>query len=408
MAAERSAHSGEAGLLAEEPVQRLLAIFAEHATACIGQIHTMSLQHGEAKYAALFELGLNLVQKWDDDVVCEEATRIEATYPEMPALHSYAFLWLADKLCGDAELAQLAVPPVTVILARFMKRVVTHTDVKRGAAFLQAPELARRLIFVDALRGAYHDALQRSGRALPTPVRLPRRAGADALVAPDEAASHVAARATDRWRDNADLASLVSRTPPLAATAAPAAAAEAAAASAASAASAAAAAAAAASAPSAPSAPSAASAASAAYAASAASATSAAPTSSATDCLQQAQAQAQTAPLAENASHEASPARKQRRGQNLAAAAMPAEAQLAPGEQHWHAHNSSEPADSLREAPSSAPEAVSAPRRHESAISAAVRAQATPLRANSALSRGESDKTRAVTVNSVCFFGDKA
>ena len=192
------APTGEVGLLAEEGVQRLLAIFSEFAMSCLRQIHRMSQQHGDVKCAALYRVGLDLVQRWDPEVTQEETTRIEATYPETQALHSYACLWLMDNLCSDEDLSRaLPAPTLSSTFALFMKRMAIHEDVKQGFTFMEAPELHRRAVFVDAFRGAYHDALQQSsvlqkqqaashGFALGTRRREP-------LVSPNEAASQAGA-----------------------------------------------------------------------------------------------------------------------------------------------------------------------------------------------------------------------
>jgi hypothetical protein len=184
--------TGEVGLLGEEAAQRLLAIFAEAAGSCLAQIHIMSLAHGESKYSALYNVGLDLVQRWDREVVQEEAVRIETAYPEVASLHSYAFLWLLDRLCEDAEMSAVPVPPLSEIYAAFMRRVANHADTRRGRDFLEWPELCRRTVYVDAFRAAYHDFLHRRGKAHGASLHATLRARREPCVVPEEAASQVA------------------------------------------------------------------------------------------------------------------------------------------------------------------------------------------------------------------------
>ena len=189
-AVDRAAASGEVGLLGEEAAQRLLAIFAEAGAACLRQIHALCAAHADSKYEALLSVGLDLVLKWDADVVHEEAVRLETAYPEVPTLHSYVHLWLLDRLCSDVELGSLSVPPVNEAYAGFMKRLVAHADVRAGVRFTESPELYRRTVYVDCFRGAYHDLLQRRGTwAMRTTSRRNRPARADPGA--DEAASQV-------------------------------------------------------------------------------------------------------------------------------------------------------------------------------------------------------------------------
>ena len=184
-----AAACGEVGLLGEEAAQRLLSIFSEAAGSCLSQIHTMSMQHGQAKHIALYNVGLDLVQRWEPDVVQEEVVRIETTYPEVQSLHSFAFLWLLDSFCHDSELHSLSVPPLAETYACFMKRVAAHRDTRNGPSFMTGPELYRRTIYVEAFRGTYHDLLQRRKlHSVPTRTHSKMR---EPQVTPEEAASQV-------------------------------------------------------------------------------------------------------------------------------------------------------------------------------------------------------------------------
>jgi hypothetical protein len=200
----RAAASGEVGLLAEEAAQRLLSVFSDAGFACLRQIHGLCATHPENKRAGLLQVGLDLVLKWDVEVVHEETVRLETSYPEVPTLHSYTYLWLLDRLCSDRDLASLSVPPVAEAYAGFMKRLVAHRDVRAGRSFAEGPELFRRTVYVDCFRGAYHDLLQRRGlwstRTASVPAKLACPAPcAELTVGPEEAASQVgAALATSR------------------------------------------------------------------------------------------------------------------------------------------------------------------------------------------------------------------
>jgi len=219
----RAGASGEVGLLGEEAAQRLLSIFVEAAMSCLGQIRSMSMQHGDGKFNALFQVGLDLVQRWEADVVQEEVIRVVTIYPEVPALHSYAFLWLLDRLCGDCDIKTLEVPPLSDVYAGFMKRVAAHRDVRQGRSFLAGPELHRRTVFVEAFRGCYHDVLQRrkSQRGASRPHISPL-GRAELSISPDEAASQVGVagatarvlEATGSARSGASSATVESRPAP--------------------------------------------------------------------------------------------------------------------------------------------------------------------------------------------------
>jgi hypothetical protein len=182
--------TGEVGLLGEEGAQRLLAIFAEAATACLAQISELSSAHGAGKFLQLWRVGLDLVARWDRDVVHEEAVRMQADFPETHFLHSFAYLWLLDRLVSDRDLEHLAVPPLAEVYSIFMTRVARHGDVVKGLSFLGGPEAHRRCVFVDAFRGSYHDVLQASLRARSSLVR-PISRPIDVSVKPHEAASQV-------------------------------------------------------------------------------------------------------------------------------------------------------------------------------------------------------------------------
>lgn len=188
--ASRAGASGEVGLLGEEAAQRLLSIFAEAAGSCLAQIHTMSLAHGDAKYNTLYNVGLDILQRWDQEVAQEEIVRMENAYPEVPSLHSFVFLWLLDRVCEDQDIKTLAVPPLSEIYASFMKRVGNHADTRRGREFIDGFELCRRTVYVDSFRGAYHDFLHRRENPRQGPRALPR-ARREPVVSPDEAASQI-------------------------------------------------------------------------------------------------------------------------------------------------------------------------------------------------------------------------
>lgn len=190
----RAAASGEVGLLGEEAAQRLLSIFGEAATCCLAQVRELALKHGVSKHDALFEVGLNLVLKWDLDIANEETSRMEIAYPEIASLHTYVFLWLLDRLCSNEDLRTPAIPVIGEIYAAFMKRIAGHRDVRKGQSFLESSELVRRSLYVDAFRCVYHDAVQKAIRRrghyaepLPHLNRRPR----EAHVVPEEAASQV-------------------------------------------------------------------------------------------------------------------------------------------------------------------------------------------------------------------------
>ena len=188
--------SGEVGILGEEAAQRLLSVFAEAATCCLSQLRTLALQHGSDKHDTLFEVGLNLVLKWDADIANEETSRMELVYPELSSLHTYVFLWLLDKFCSNEDLHQPSIPGVGEIYGAFMKRVAGHRDVRKGEIFLErSGELSRRSVYVDAFRCVYHDAMRRSIRwstqqRNEQPISVPRRPREHHVV-PEEAASQV-------------------------------------------------------------------------------------------------------------------------------------------------------------------------------------------------------------------------
>ncbi len=198
--AQRALACGEVGLLGEEGAQRLLSVFSEFASVCLHQIYEMSYSHGQEKCQALYKVGLDLVARWDGDVLHEETVRMETTYPEVPALHSFVYLWLLDRCFPDADLLSLAVPPLPDAYAIFIRRVAQHVDVAKGRTFIDHPEVYRRTVFIDAFRGAYHDLMQRRLReARCVPGVISRPAGVagtsyDITVAPEDAASEVAAR----------------------------------------------------------------------------------------------------------------------------------------------------------------------------------------------------------------------
>ena len=149
--------AGEVGLLDEEAAQRLVAIFSEAAHKCLQHIAELSEQHGSGKFDALFCVGLDLVKRWEADVLAEEVGRLEFAYPELQELHSYCCLWLVDHLLAGALVPATAWPVLTQCYASFMRRVAMHPEVRRGSTFLAAPQLQRRAIYVEAFRGAYHD-----------------------------------------------------------------------------------------------------------------------------------------------------------------------------------------------------------------------------------------------------------
>ena len=190
-------HSGEVGLLAEEGPQRLLDVFAETAMVCLAQIVEMTLSHGRAKFGLLYGLGLDLVATWDRDVIQEECVRMEHAYPEVGALHSFSYLFLLDKLFSDRDLHAIGVPPMLEAYAAFMRRVAKHTDVRKGRAFLDAPCAARRVVFLECFRGAYHDLVQATCRAPAKCAAVPVTSALclEAGVLPEEAASQVSRRA---------------------------------------------------------------------------------------------------------------------------------------------------------------------------------------------------------------------
>ena len=161
----RHASTGDVGLLAEEEAQRLLAILSETVMTSLRQIHLMSIKHGAVKYNSLFDIGLGVIKRWDDDVVQEETLRLETLYPEASALHSYVFLWLLERLTTDVSLLDFSVPPISDVFSRFVKRVVAHSHVAQGNAFMSCPEPYRRAVFVEAFRNAYHDIVRQSQRS---------------------------------------------------------------------------------------------------------------------------------------------------------------------------------------------------------------------------------------------------
>uniref|UniRef100_A0A6C0C363 Uncharacterized protein n=1 Tax=viral metagenome TaxID=1070528 RepID=A0A6C0C363_9ZZZZ len=204
----RAAASGEVGLLGEEAAQRLLSIYGEAATCCFAQLKELSLQHGESKQDALFDVGLNLVCKWDIDIATEEASRLEIAYPEILSLHTYVFLWLMDRLCSNENLHAPVLPQLGEIYAAFMKRVAKHRDVRKGPCFLDWSELVRRSVYVDAFRCVYHDAVQkiiRRGELADvesfTRFSHHRR---ESHIVPDEAASQTGTVERQRFETNVD------------------------------------------------------------------------------------------------------------------------------------------------------------------------------------------------------------
>ena len=188
--------SGEVGLLGEEIPQRLLSILVESACACLRQIHGMSTEHGTAKVASLYKVGLNVVVHWDSEIVQEEVVRMETTYPEITALHSYTYLWLLDKIFSDKEISNIAVPTLPDLYSIFMRRVVQHMDVTRDVNFINSPFAFQRAVYIDAFRGAYHDLIQKSTRQSRFQMAIPckRLDNLDSEITCDDAPSEVAAR----------------------------------------------------------------------------------------------------------------------------------------------------------------------------------------------------------------------
>ena len=189
--------SGEVGLLGEEIPQRLLSILIESATACLNQIHTMSMQHGMVKAANLYKVGLNVVAHWDNDVILEEIVRIETLYPEVMALHSYSYLWLLDTLFSDKEISNIAVPALPDLYSIFIRRVVQQREVVSDVNYIKTPISFQRLMFVDAFRNSYHDLIQKSARQARFQVSFsPKRENTSGVVevTADDAPSEVAAR----------------------------------------------------------------------------------------------------------------------------------------------------------------------------------------------------------------------
>lgn len=156
---ERLHACGDVGLLGEEAVQRLLLIFSESANACLHQIKSMLTSHNQKD--ELFAVGLDLVSKWDKELVQEEITRMELNYPELTQLHSFAFLWLVERLCPEDKLPHICTPEVSEIYSKFMQKVVQHYDVRKGVKFIDYPDVYKRIIYSDSLRNTYHDIFRK-------------------------------------------------------------------------------------------------------------------------------------------------------------------------------------------------------------------------------------------------------
>ena len=102
-------------------------------------------------------------------------------YPEVPALHSNAFLWLLDFLCGDCFIKTLKVPPISDVYAGLMKAGAAHRYVRKARAFLAAPELHRRTDFVEAVLPRRSAAAHGTEERAALPRSAARQGGAERL-----------------------------------------------------------------------------------------------------------------------------------------------------------------------------------------------------------------------------------
>ena len=157
--------TGEVGLLADENAQRLCSIFGEAGYRCLADLRDLSAAHGQDRFPRLFRVGLDTVASWSAELLREETQRLEAQYPELPALFAFVYLSLVELSHEATE--DLELPPLDEVYHGFMKRVAAAPDVAKGLGFFELPHACRRATFVEALRNALHDALQRRRRKRP-------------------------------------------------------------------------------------------------------------------------------------------------------------------------------------------------------------------------------------------------
>ena len=151
--------TGEVGLLADENAQRLCSIFGEAGYRCLVDLRDLSAAHGPERFDRLFRVGLDTVASWGTELLREETLRLETQYPELPALFAFVYLTLVE--LSHAAVEELEVPPVEEVYHAFMRRVASAPDVGRGRGFFELSHACRRATFVEALRNALHDVLQR-------------------------------------------------------------------------------------------------------------------------------------------------------------------------------------------------------------------------------------------------------
>ena len=152
----------DVGMLTEEPVQKLLIIFTKQAEECLKHIESMSMIHGEERFDRLFKVGLDIVARWDDDVLKEELSRLRECYPDADSLHAFCMVYLRDM--QETQLAnrsrQMSGATLDKTYGYFMKLVASHSDVARGKKFLAAPSYQKKIFYTDLFRLTYHTLIQ--------------------------------------------------------------------------------------------------------------------------------------------------------------------------------------------------------------------------------------------------------
>ena len=156
--------TGDVGVLAEENAQRLVSIFAEAATSCLGSLHEVAEARSKPGAVRLqaYARGLASVRNWSLDMLNAEIARLEAQYPETATLHRFVVISMLSEAAYAHAIASLHVPPLAETYHAFLKRVFACSDTQDVARFLDAPLAQRRVVFIDAFRNAYHDVARRS------------------------------------------------------------------------------------------------------------------------------------------------------------------------------------------------------------------------------------------------------
>jgi len=151
--------SGDCGILAHEPCQRLLSIFIENATDVLNSLYKMASSHSSGKFEKLFSAGLNSIGLWNSEVLQEEVNKMLLAYPESMDLYKFAYLSLLADI--QPHVKSVNVPPLDSFYHIFMKRISTSDDMKSPIFFINLPFANKRYVYVESFRNALHDVLRR-------------------------------------------------------------------------------------------------------------------------------------------------------------------------------------------------------------------------------------------------------